>query len=136
MESGGGGGCDRVGLVRRLLEMLLIDCTIGPHKRFTLCDDAIAGFRAQAADGSTVSDEAANPSAYSVAFGEREMAKAVNCPPDELHSALAHLAYRTRGQIVLFSHFPTKIKLRFFGRTPMAELLEQDPLLRKVLPLA
>eukprot|EP00928_Gymnodinium_smaydae_P058699 TRINITY_DN4188_c3_g1_i1.p1 TRINITY_DN4188_c3_g1~~TRINITY_DN4188_c3_g1_i1.p1 ORF type:complete len:1254 (+),score=187.56 TRINITY_DN4188_c3_g1_i1:87-3848(+) len=133
MESGGGGAGERVGLVRRLLAMLFMEGTKGSYKRFPLSVDAMESFGVSSAAETSVGGSTA---AYSVAFEAREMSRGLNCSPDELHSVLAHLAYRTRGRLVLFSNFPTKMKLRFFGQTSVEDLQKQDPLLRRVLPLA
>jgi len=124
ISSGAGGSNTQVGMVRRLLHMIL-NGGAGPHKRYALSTKAMTG----------AETDAAVEERYNVAFEERDMAKALNCPPDELHSVLAHFSHRARGYVTLYSKFPTKMKLRFFKTDP-DELAKIDPLLRKVLPLA
>jgi len=96
---------------------------------------------AEAAEAAEASEAAAKPGVelhrpYFVAFEEADAMKALNCPSDELHSALAHFAYRAKEHVTLFSKFPTKLKLRFFGRTEVSDLAQRIKLLGKVLPLA
>jgi len=144
MESGKGGNGAQAGLVRRLLDMLIRrgeESKKSLHHSYELSDQAMADLDRED-DGSVPAGPIAGrgevPAGwrpYHVAFEEREVSQALNCPTDELHSALAHFAFRAKGHVTLFSRFPTKLKLRFF-KTDAAELAEHDPLLRKVLPLA
>jgi len=69
-----------------------------------------------------------------VALEEAEMARTLNCQRDELHSILAHLAHQAGRQVLLFSSFPTKMKLRFFRSDPV-QLAKQNSLLRQILEL-
>jgi len=62
------------------------------------------------------------------------MARTLNCQRDELHSILAHLAHQAGQQVLLFSNFPTKMKLRFFRSDPV-QLAKQNSLLGQILEL-
>lgn len=133
MESGGGGGSAKASLMRRLLSLIFKSGAAGPQKRFELSDEAIAANALDGDFGCEVGREGSRP--FFVAFEEKEAAGLLNCPEDELHSALVHFAHGAQGHVKLFSRFPTKLKMRFFKSDP-EELMKQDPLLRKVLPMA
>eukprot|EP00927_Polykrikos_kofoidii_P054655 TRINITY_DN49042_c0_g1_i1.p1 TRINITY_DN49042_c0_g1~~TRINITY_DN49042_c0_g1_i1.p1 ORF type:complete len:1468 (+),score=341.61 TRINITY_DN49042_c0_g1_i1:532-4404(+) len=147
MECGSGGGTGKAELVRKLLVNILEDADNkgkGTFQCHRLSDEALAmsypdGFEASAS-AANASDGISPPlpkgwRPFNVAFDEQEASRMLNCPLDELHSVLVQFAYRTRGRITLFSRFPTKLKLRFF-KTSADELMERDPLLRKILPMA
>jgi len=135
VQSGKGGSTgSSVVIVRRLLEMLLRNeqpSKTALHKIHELGPQAL---KELSLDGADVVEEG-DWRPYYVSFCEADVAKDLNCEALELHSALAHLAFRTKRRLTLFSRFPTQLKLRFFKTDP-AELQKQDPLLAKVLPLA
>jgi len=132
LESGGRGGGTQASVVRRLLVALLGDSTT--YKRHPLSEDAVAALGKSEEAPETPSSQSEWQS-YSLGLHETEAAKEMNCSTTELHSVLAHLCRYGSSHLTLMSSFPTKLKLRFF-RTDPAELMEVDPLLRKVLPLA
>ncbi|CAE6909244.1 RECQL4 [Symbiodinium natans] len=125
VQSAGTGGSTQAAVVRRLLVALLGDSQT--YKRHILSEEALTALGDWSREGEW--------QPYSLAFEEKEAAKEMNCSTEELHSVLAHLCRHARSHLTLMSSFPTKLKLRFF-RTDPAELVEVDPLLRKVLPLA
>ncbi|CAE7862784.1 RECQL4, partial [Symbiodinium microadriaticum] len=132
LESGGRGGGTQASVVRRLLVALLGDSTT--YKRHLLSEDAVAALGKSEETLETHSSQS-EWKPYSLGLHETEAAKEMNCSTTELHSVLAHLCRYGSSHLTLMSSFPTKLKLRFF-RTDPAELVEVDPLLRKVLPLA
>ncbi|CAE7857011.1 unnamed protein product, partial [Symbiodinium necroappetens] len=132
LESGGRGGGTQASVVRRLLVALLGDSTT--YKRHLLSEDAVAALGKSEETLETHSSQS-EWKPYSLGLHETEAAKEMNCSTTELHSVLAHLCRYGSSHLTLMSSFPTKLKLRFF-RTDPAELMEVDPLLRKVLPLA
>jgi len=138
LESGGGGGGSQASVVRKLLGMLFRPGETGPCQKHELCEDAIKVARVgldPGPEGEDVPPANGSWKPYCVAFDEKETAQTLNCPADELHSALAHLSRHARGHMNLLSKFPTKIKLRFFG-IDANELAKQDWLIRQVLPLS
>jgi len=130
--------------MRRLLRLVLQADQKGPQSFFELSEEAIERLKEEQEEGVLpISDEAgmdsfctAKSKPFLVSFEEREMANELNISTDELHSVMVHLGNRAKGSIVLHSRFPTKLKLRFFGRSSADELAKQDPLLRRLLPLA
>lgn len=138
METGGGGASKQSSIVRKLLGMVLRDGEPGPQKRFELSDGAVryAAEAAQYAESPEAAGKVEMHQPFYVSFEESDATKALNCPADELHSALAHFAFRAKEHVTLYSKFPTKLKLRFFGRSDVSELSERITLLGKVLPLA
>lgn len=141
MTSGGGGNSTQSGIVRRLLTLLFGDVSMQPtstsNRQKKLCSrhELSAEAVAEACNGEAITDVPESWKPYYVAFDEAEIAKDLNIQQDELHSVLAHFAYRARGHVVLHSKFPTKMKMRFFKSDP-EELAQCDPFLKKVLPLA
>lgn len=141
MECGGGGGTAKAGLVRRLLAMIFKVGDTGPQKRYELSDEAaLSVFENYGEADASCGGEQREPlpdgwRPFFVAFEEKDAARTLNCPEDEMHSALVHFAHRTSGHVKLLSRFPTRLKLRFYKADP-ADLMKQDPFLRKVLPLA
>lgn len=135
ITAGGGGNSAQASIVRKLLALLFGTGggTSGKKhcKKFELSAEAVA----EACNGEAIADVPANWQPYYVAFEEAEIAKELNIAQDELHSVLAHFAYRARGHVVLHSKFPTQLKLRFFKTDP-EELAQSDPLLKKIMPLA
>jgi hypothetical protein len=130
----GGGNSSKAATVRRLLSFIFGTAAMGSRKkrsRHELSAEAVA----EACNGQAITDLPESWQPYYVSFEEGDISKELNIPQDELHSVLAHFAYRARGHIVLHSKFPTQMKLRFFKTDP-EELAQSDPLLRKIMPLA
>mmetsp|Transcript_9438 Transcript_9438/g.16917 ORF Transcript_9438/g.16917 Transcript_9438/m.16917 type:complete len:1531 (-) Transcript_9438:56-4648(-) len=132
MASGSGGSSRQSGTIRRLLASLLDTGDDAKFlKRHVLGKEALLDLE----ERGMLSPAVTSWQPYSVAFEERDMAKHLNCELDELHSVLAQFAYRAKSHVMLYSKFPTKMKLRFFNTDP-AELVKIDPLLRDVLAIA
>lgn len=125
LQCGGGGSSGRASLVRRLLDMIFKNAP-GPQKRYVL--EQVAG---QSGSESCVDVF----KQYCVSFSEKDAAAELNCPEDEIHSVLVNFAHRARDHVTLMSRFPTTLKLRFFKTDP-DELMQTDPLLGRILPLA
>eukprot|EP00929_Paragymnodinium_shiwhaense_P047384 TRINITY_DN24035_c0_g1_i1.p1 TRINITY_DN24035_c0_g1~~TRINITY_DN24035_c0_g1_i1.p1 ORF type:complete len:1703 (+),score=462.12 TRINITY_DN24035_c0_g1_i1:117-5225(+) len=139
VESGGGGAGHQRSFAQRALRMILKEGEKGPQKRFEMSAEAAEAWREdaleKATDLSEVPEFRPGFAPFHVAFEERDMARELNCQPDELHSLLVHWAHRTKGRVELLSRFPTKLKLRFFLTDPK-ELAARDSFMAKLLPLA
>jgi len=143
VTSGAGSALGKAGLARRLLGMLLREGDKGSLTRYNLSQAAADGI-VEAVSAKPTFEEAAQTEEareltednqpYYVALEEAEMARTLNCQRDELHSILAHLAHHAGRQVLLFSSFPTKMKLRFFRSDPV-HLAQQNSLLRQILEL-
>jgi superfamily II DNA helicase RecQ len=135
MESGGGGAGHNPGVMRGLLGKILGqgDKSMTRHEVNDTAVESLMELHKDDMSKLSTIDRKFRP--YTVSFEERELARQLNCQVDELYSMLVHFAFKTKGYISLLSRFPTKLKLRFFKSDP-EELMQQCPLLRKVLPLA
>lgn len=132
VESGGKGAGNQTGTVQKVMNMIFSAEHKGLQQRYEVCcPEGAEADSDVGADGST-------PDGWRgclVAFEESDVATELHCQTDELHSILAHLAFRAKGYVKLVSKFPTKLKLRFFKTDPV-QLAQEDPLLRMVMPFA
>ncbi|CAD7924530.1 unnamed protein product [Amoebophrya sp. A120] len=75
----------------------------------------------------------------SVVLNEKETARILGCETDEVHSLLANMERLSGDAFRLYSSFPAKVKLRFFGKTEdeksPEQLMERDLFLAQLLPL-
>eukprot|EP00392_Amoebophrya_sp_AT5.2_P001528 g1530.t1 len=110
----------------------LLDLIFNKKRRHALLKSDEAADDDAAAQGSA----GGGANASSVVLNEKETARILGCEPDEVHSLLANLERLSGDAFRLYSSFPAKVKLKFFGKDAGPDaLLQKDIFLSQLLPL-